>query len=320
TIVDAAPGESETVVTEAALAVPDHPQVVAITTQDIQRCDKSAYSYRVRTGTSARAVTAHRIRIETQPTDKVMMISSRGQAWIAPVGQIPETASWTQIGLKEGESIVYLDVLGEQSPKEPEFLVMGTAQGRVKRTAMEAVLKNVIEGTWTEMIGLVSGDRVAFAGRCTEKGSILFFTDSKVLHVEASSVSDQQTPSARGVAGIKLDKDDVLLGGSVFSSPDDQAVLIVSEKGYMKRVSIAEFPIKGRGSQGVASLNKTKATGNIAAVTAGRMTSKTNIDILAADGKRQRVSVASIPSENRTNRGKKLVTLVQPTEIVVWEE
>ena len=86
--------------------------------------------------------------------------------------------------------------------KEPEFLVIGTAQGRVKRTAMEAVRKNVVEGTWTEVIGLVSGDRVAFAGTCTEKGSILFFTDSKVLHIEASAVSDQQTPSARGVAGI----------------------------------------------------------------------------------------------------------------------
>jgi DNA gyrase/topoisomerase IV subunit A len=292
--------------------------MVVVTSKDLQRCDKSAYSYRVSTGASSRAVTAHRMRVEAQPTDKVMMVSSGGRVWIAAVGMVPEAGSWSQIGLKKDETIVHLDVIREQLPQAPEFLVLGTAKGRVKRTMMEAVLKNSVEGTWTQVIGLVAGDRVAFAGTCTENGSVLFFTDSRVLHIQASTVSDQQTPSARGVVGIKLGKDDAFLGGSVFSSPDRQAVLIVTEKGYMKQVPVKQFPVKGRGTQGVLSLNKTRATGNIVAVAAGRITTRTSIDVLAADGKRQRVPVAGIPVQNRANRGKKLITLTQAREIIVW--
>ncbi len=318
TIVNAAPGEGETIVTESSLAVPLSPQTVAVTTQGVLRTDSSGYTYRVSAGTSSRAVVAHRMRIEAQPTDKVLLVSSSGRVWISPLGQLPEDVPFDKLGLKKDENIVYLRAIGEPA-KTPEFLVLGTRQGRVKRTALESVLQNAATGNWNEAIGLMPGDQVAFAGICTEKGAILLFTDSKVLHIQAETVSDQPTPSARGVAGIQLGEEDMLLGGSVFSDPDRQMVLIASEKGFMKQVSIAEFPVKGRGTQGIQSLNKTTATGSIAAVAAGRINARTSIDVLAADGKRQRVPIASIPVENRANRGKKLIELAQPTEIIIWD-
>jgi DNA gyrase subunit A len=94
-------------------------------------------------------------------------------------------------------------------------------------------------------------------------------------------------------------------------------VLVLSEKGYMKRVSLQEFPVKGRGSMGVLSLNVTKTTGPVVAVAGGRATRSTTVDVLAADGKRQRCSLRSIPVEHRANRGKKLLKLERPQEIVV---
>ena len=100
TIVDAAPGEGDAPITSADLAVPEHPQMVTITTAGVQRCDASAYSYRVTTGASSRAVTAHRMCVQAEPTDKVFFVSTDGSVWAAPVGQIPEKASWSQLGLK----------------------------------------------------------------------------------------------------------------------------------------------------------------------------------------------------------------------------
>jgi hypothetical protein len=41
--------------------------------------------------------------------------------------------------------------------------------------------------------------------------------------------------------------------------------------------------------------------------------------VLSVDRKRQRLSPRSIPIENRANRGKKVVTLDQATEIVVLD-
>ncbi len=318
TIIQAAPGESEGIITESALAVPTAPQTVVVTTQGVLRINTSDYAYRVSTGVTTRAVVAHRMRVDAQPTDRILFVSSGGRVWVGPVGQLPSESDFAQLGLNKDERIVYLHVVTDTPAQPPQFLILGTRQGRVKRTALEAVLQNAVPMNWTEMIGLVEGDTVAFAGVGTEKSSVLFFTDSKVLHILAETIGEQQTPSARGMAGIKLGEQDTLLGGSVFSDPDGQAVLIVSETGYIKQVPVSEFSPQGRGTQGVQGMSKSKTTGNIAAVAAGRIGERTNVDVLSVDGKRQRLPAASIPVTNRTQQGKKLIELAQPTEIVIW--
>ena len=70
---------------------------------------------------------------------------------------------------------------------------------------------------------------------------------------------------------------------------------------------------------GVLSLNATTATGPVVAAAVGKPARSTTVDVLGADGKRQRVSLRSIPIENRANRGKKVITLDQVAEIVVLE-
>lgn len=314
TIVDAAPGEGAAPITSADLAVPEHPQSVTVTTSDVQRCDASAYSYRVSTGASSRAVTAHRMCIQAEPTDKVFFVSTGGNIWAAPVGQIPEKASWSQFGLQDDERIVYAGLL-----KTEGCLVLGTVQGKAKRTAMLPLVESLPDGMWTEIIGLGDGDRVAFAGVCDDKGEVLFFTNSRILRISAETISCQQTSSARGVTGIKLHKEDVLLGGAVVADPKGQIVLILSQKGYLKRVPLEEFPVQGRGGQGVLNLNATRTTGPVVAAAVGKPGRSTTIDVLASDGKRQRLSLRSIPTDKRANRGKKLVELDQANEIVIWE-
>jgi DNA gyrase subunit A len=184
---------------------------------------------------------------------------------------------------------------------------------------MQLLAESLPDGVWTELIGLVNGDRVAFAGVSDDKGHVLFYTNSRVLRTDASTISCQQTFSARGVAGIKLRQDDVLLGGAVVADPKGQIVLILSEKGYIKRVPIDEFAVKGRGGLGVLSLNVTGTTGPVVAAAVGKPGRSTTIDVLASDGKRQRLSLRGIPTENRTNQGKKLVKLAKANEIVIWE-
>jgi DNA gyrase subunit A len=314
TIVDAAPGEGHAPITSADLAIPDHPQIVAVTTAGVQRCDASAYTYRVSTGASSRAVTAHRMRFQSEPADKVFFVSTAGRVWAAPVGQVPEKARFSELGLKRDEQIVYGGLLHPDG-----CLVMGTAQGKVKRTEMPLLVESLPDGSWTELIGLAEGDRVAFAGVCGDQGQVLFFTDSKVLRIAADTISCQQTFSARGVIGVKMSKEDVLLGGAVLADPKGRQVFILTEKGYLKRVPIDEFSVKGRGSMGVQSLNITKATGSVVAAAVGKPARSTTVDVLSADGKRQRMSLRGIPIEKRPNRGKKLVKLAQASEIIVLE-
>jgi len=310
TIVDAAPGEGEAPLTAADLAVPDAPQLVTLTTQGIERGNADAYAYSVRSGVSRGAVVAHRMRALAEPTDRVFLISAGGQAWVSPVGQLPERATYADLGLK-GDDIVHVGTVRPQ-----EYLVLGARNGRVKRTEM-SVVEEMPDGAWNEIMGLEEGDRVLFAGTCGEGGEVLFFTNRRVLRIQTEAVSSQQTPSARGVIGIKLNEEDKLLGGAVLRETRGYMLFVVSEKGYIKRIPLEEFPAQGRGSMGVLSLNQTAASGPAVAVGAGKATRSTTVDVLNQEGRRQRLSLRSIPIESRANRGKKAVRLSGANQVIL---
>jgi DNA gyrase subunit A len=142
----------------------------------------------------------------------------------------------------------------------------------------------------------------------------MFFGTSRANRISAGDVNPQATASAKGVAGIKVLKGDKLLGGAVISDPKAKlGVIVVSETGFLKRVPLKEFSVQGRGGQGVMLLNQTKATGQVVAVAVGP--EKGAVDLLAADGKRQRLD--KVPVANRANRGNKLVELTDVAEVVV---
>jgi DNA gyrase subunit A len=304
---DEKPGH--TIVTEADLAKPDGPQIVVVTTKGLQRCDAQGFSYRVKAGTSARAVDAHRAHLRTEPDDIVVLVSSRGQAWWGSVGRLPRSASFQDLGLAANEEVAGLGIL-----TKGDLLVIGTRGGQVKRVKAEDV-QAAPEASWATVIGLTGDDdRVLFAGPGKDSSDVLFFTSSRAIRFEAGSVNPQATPSARGVAGIKPRRGDRLLAGAVLSPPAKQhGVVAVTETGFVKRVPLDEFPVQGRGGQGVLLLNQTKATGAVIAVGAGRI--KGSVDLVAADGKRQRL--ADVPVENRANRGAKLVELEDVAEVCV---
>jgi DNA gyrase subunit A len=180
---------------------------------------------------------------------------------------------------------------------------MGTRQGQVKRVKAEDV-RSTAEASWAVAIGLAeTDDQVLFAGVGGPQAQVMFLGTSRANRIAAEHVSPQATRSARGVAGIKLRKGDRLLGGHVITDPSaDWGVVVVSKNGFVKRVPQKEFPLQGRGGQGVLLLNQTAATGPVVAAQAGPM--KGTVDLIASDGRRQRV--AKVPTTNRANRGKRL--------------
>jgi DNA gyrase subunit A len=297
------------IVTEAELAVPEEPQVIVVTTQGVQRNDASRFGYRVRPGTTSRAVEAHRLYLRTEPEDTVVLVSNRGRAWWGTVGRLPRTTSFEGLGLSRGEQVVGLGILSDKS-----CLVLGTRQGRVKRVKVEDV-KSTAEASWAMVVGLADGgDGVLFAGVGDDGAQAMFFGTSRGNRFVSGDVNPQATPSAKGMAGVKVRKGDRLLAGVVISDPNaDLGAVVVSKKGYVKRVPLGEFPVQGRGGQGVVLLNQTKATGPVVAVMAGPMDG--SVDLISADGKRQRLD--EVPVTNRANRGEKLVELEEVAEVVV---
>ncbi len=299
----------ETIVTEADLARPEGPQMIVVTTQGVQRQDAKGFSYRLKAGVTSRAVEAHRLHLRTEPDDTIVLVSNRGRAWWGQVGRLPRSATFQELGLEKGEQVVGLGVLSRDC-----CLVLGTRRGQVKRVKAEDV-RSGSEASWAMIIGLGGADDgVLFAGTGDDQAQVMFFTTGRANRFAAGEVNPQATPSARGVAGIKVAPEDRLLGGAVLSDPKASlGLVVVSREGYVKRVPLDQFPVQGRAGQGVQLLNVTRATGPVAAVAIGPMDGV--VDLIATDGRRQRLE--EVPVDNRANRGKKLVELEEVAEVWV---
>jgi DNA gyrase subunit A len=302
-LADEKPGDA--IVTEADLAVPDGPQVIVVTTKGVQRNDAKGFSYRVKEGITSRAVEAHRLHLRTEADDIVILVSDRGRAWWGGVGRLQPSTLFEDLDLESGEQVAGMGILAGG-----QCLVVGTAKGQVKRVKVEDV-RSSAEATWATIIGLAGEDRVLFAGVGKDQAEAIFFTTSRAIRFAADTVNPQATPSARGVAGIKPRKGDRLLGGAVIADPAAKlGVVVVSKAGFVKQVPLGDFPVQGRGGQGVLLLNQTKVTGPVVAVALGPVDGA--VDLIGADGKRQRLG--KVPVENRANRGERLAELDEIAE------
>ncbi len=291
------------VVTESDLRMPEGRQVVLVTTAGVERRDSSGFRYAPAVGMTSRATTSQLIQVRADPADEVILISSKGRAWRNQVGFVPEKAGFTQIGLRKGERVVGAAVL----PKEGAYLVAGTRAGRIKRTKVEDL--SLTNGNWATVVGLPEeDDEVLFADIVADGTEVLFATrGGQVLRTNADEVNPQASGTARGVAGIKVKKGDALISGAAIPADEVKKtwVFVISEKGYVKRVPLKEYSPQGRGTQGVLTLNVTQATGKVAAVAVGTLDE--GLDVIFEDGKRQHMPAKKAPSDNRYNRGKKLI-------------
>jgi DNA gyrase subunit A len=286
--------------TDSDLAVPEGPQVVAVTTRGVLRSDPDKFSYRPQAGTTSRAVEAHLLHLDTGPDDTVLLASNRGRAWKAPVGRIPPQVAFSDLGLDKGEYIVGIGL-----PVPGKYLVLGTRRGNVKRVRVEDLAMG--EASWAGIIGLNGDDELLFAAIASDEAQAMLFTaGGKAIRFPAGQVNPQATPSARGVIGIKPGKGDGLIAGAVVEPGAGVQVVIVSQLGFAKRVPLDEFPEQGRGGQGVQSLAITKATGKVAAAAVAVADSR-HVDVLSAKGLRCRLALEELPPSNRPNRGEKLV-------------
>ena len=291
------------VTTEADLVMPEGKQVLVLTEEGVQRSAAADFSYRPGKALTKRAVRdVHLAHVQAEPGDEVILLTDRGRGWRGAVGFVPATGGSKELGLDRGERVVGVAVL------QPEaYLVLGSRGGKVKRTRVADL--SIPERVWDTVMGLGEGDELTFGAVAGEGAHVLFYTaGGQLLRIDGDTVNPQATGSATGVAGMSVKEDDRLLGGTVVpNAAADEGkwqVVVVSTTGYVHRSALSEFPVKGRGTQGVRCLRKTKSGGDVAAVAAGQ---GGTIDVYLADGRRQRMDLAETPVAARDALGNRLV-------------
>ena len=77
--------------------------------------------------------------------------------------------------------------------------------------------------------------------------------------------------------------------------------MLVSAKGHVKRMSLSEFPVQGRGGQGVQVWKLTEDSGLVVGFTVG--SEKDQVDVYSEKSKRIRLDIKALPKVTRATKG-----------------
>ena len=250
--------------------------------------------------------------------DYLLCFSNKGKAYWVKVYQLPEAGRTAKgrplanlINLEEGEEVS--KVLRVTSFSGEESILFATRRGVVKKTALDAYSRPRSNGI--RAINLEEGDEVVSVGLTRPGDTIVMCSaNGKAAHFDEKTVRKMGRTS-RGVRGIKLVGDDTVVAMAV---ADPEAYLLVAcEKGHGKRTKLSDYPVKGRGNQGVISIQTKGRNGPVVSSVLCR--DGDDALYISEKGMLVRTPVSGVSAMGRNTQGVKLVNLKADDRLVGLE-
>ncbi len=254
----------------------------------------------------------------TSTHDYLLFFSNMGQVFWQKGYQIPEAGrnakgrSITNVlQLREGEEIN--TILRVPEFDDERFIVFATKSGIVKKTKLEAYSRPKKGGIRAI---LVDEDDEVVSVRLAKPGDtvILSMSGGRAIRFDESSVRSMGRTS-RGVKGVKLKDEDTVVG-MVVAEPG-AFLLTATENGFGKRTPLIDYPIKGRGGQGVIDIKSTERNGPV--IQAKFCREDDDIMFITTSGMIVRTHVADVSSIGRNTQGVRLVNLKGEDKLVSVE-
>ncbi|MFO6425031.1 DNA topoisomerase (ATP-hydrolyzing) subunit A [Motilimonas sp. KMU-193] len=267
--------------------------------------------------------------------DTILCFSSRGKLYWLKVYQLPLASRAARgrpiiniLPLEENERITA--ILPVREYQDDKFILMATASGTVKKTALSAYSKPRSSGLIAinlrdddELIGVAITDGDSEIMLFSDAGKVVRFKESEetpVIDEDGNPVLDENGEpeirfrgvrpmgrTATGVRGIKLGDDQKVVSLIVPNQSGD--ILTVTENGYGKRTPQSEYPTKGRATQGVVSIKVSERNGKV--VGAVQVEASEDIMLISDKGTLVRTRVDEVSVVGRNTQG---VTLIRTSE------
>ena len=250
--------------------------------------------------------------------DTVLCFSNRGQVYWLKVHQLPQAGRNARgkpmvnlLPLEEGEKINA--VLPVKQYDEQHFVFMATSQGTVKKTPLDAFSRPRAAGIIA--IDLHDNDRlVGVALTDGQREVILVTSGGKAIRFPEEEVRPMGREAA-GVRGVKLGDGQELIALIVVG---EGHILTASEHGYGKRTPLEDFPVHGRGGQGVIALQTTDRNG--ATVGALQVTPGQELMLISSTGTLVRTPVDEVSIVGRNTQGVRLIRLAEGERLTGIEQ
>ena len=251
--------------------------------------------------------------------DTLLTFTSNGRVYWLDVYRIPEAGPGARgrpivnlLPLGEGEKVQA--VLPVREYTDDRFVFFATRNGTVKKTPLKEFEFQLQKGKLA--IGLDEGDGLVEAeltdGQCDV---LLFASNGKSARFAGSEVRPMGR-TAYGVRGMRLtDSAHVVSMIVADKRMEDEAsdVLTATQRGYGKRTPLADFPRKGRGSQGVIAIQCSERNGALVAAVA--TDARHELMLISDKGTLVRTRVAEISQVGRNTQGVTLIRLPEDEKL-----
>ena len=246
--------------------------------------------------------------------DTILCFSSRGKVYWLKVYQVPQASRGSR-----GKPIVNLlpleaderihTILPVREFDSESFVFMATSGGTVKKTPVSQFSRPRTSGIIA--IDLRDGDKLVDAKITDGDAEILLVASSgKGIRFRESDVRPMGRGAA-GVRGIKLPEGHEVIALSIVQ---DGLVLTATENGYGKRTAVGDFPVQGRGGQGVIAIQTTERNGRtVGAVLVGE---DDEIMLISSNGTLVRTPVDDISIQGRNTQGVRLIRVEEGQRLV----
>ena len=270
--------------------------------------------------------------------DTILCFSDRGKLYWLKVFQLP-LASRTARGrpivnilpLDAGERITAILPVREYA--EDKFIIMATASGTVKKTALTAYKNQRANGIIAlnlrdddTLIGVAITDGYNDIMLFSDAGKVVRFNE-KLRDSETGEIKlDAETGEERwalkpigrtgtGVRGIKLEGDQKVV--SLIVPVNDGPILTITENGFGKRTALTEYPAKSRATKGVVSIKVSDRNGPV--VGAVQVEDLDEIMLITDNGTLVRTRVNEVSVIGRNTQGVRIIRTVEGEHVVALQ-
>jgi DNA gyrase subunit A len=245
--------------------------------------------------------------------DTILCFSSRGKMYWLKVYQVPQASRGSRgkpivnlLPLEEGERINA--VLPIREYDDDSFVFMATSAGTVKKTPLSQFSRPRSSG----IIAIdLRDDQLVDVAITDGKAEILLVASSgKGIRFAEADVRPMGRGAA-GVRGIKMPAEHEVIGLIIVR---DGLILTATENGYGKRTGIEDFPVQGRGGQGVIAIQTSERNGRtVGAVQVGE---DDEIMLISSNGTLVRTAVDDISVQGRNTQGVRLIRVQSDQRLV----
>jgi DNA gyrase subunit A len=195
----------------------------------------------------------------------------------------------------------------EKAASGNKSIILVTEQGVIKKVNAES-LKDV-RRSGIRTINLQKDDALRWAKTISVGDEIILSTKlGQAIRFKEEDVREMGR-SAQGIRGIRLSKDDVVVGMDGIPAGENKLeVLSIAEHGYGKKTRVDQYRLQKRGGSGIKTVKITPKTGSLVSV---QIVGEEIEELVAISNKGQviRIAISQVPSLGRSTQGVRLMRM-----------